>query len=447
MPTYVPGMPFVNGQASLGPQNHRHIQPQNVILKISQQPKEALVTTDGKEKVRKPIDPPPIVELKIPQDVDPNQHFLQSPYLFMTCSLVKNDDTGTVVKHASGKPALSGSLTSSLHRLKDTTNIDGAYFVFGDVSCKETGTHRLKFCLFDLHKDTKDCHFLASIMSQPFNVVLSKDFRGLDESTYLSRAFSDQGVRLRLRKEPRTQHGGMKRPHSGYGGMSTSPGHHQQEAGFEDDDYASQQSNPKRSRGFSNTHRQPEYSYSNHQPVRTPENAHFPQQPQAFMQAGYSSSFNFSGPPMAPTSFVGTTGSSASNSFDPSLVGGFDYPTNPPRGVLDSPHQPHGLSEYTRGGMHQGSREEEAAGGLQSLAVQGPHTGHMASQSMYLQGNSFGHGFSGNMVDPALMDTARPISRYEENVQSELHTIKKQGDKIEGNVQMPGGDYIDSNGY
>lgn len=70
----------------------------------------------------------------------------------MTCSLVKNDETGTVVKHASGKPALSGSLTSSLHRLKDTTNIDGAYFVFGDVSCKETGMHRLKFCLFDLHK-------------------------------------------------------------------------------------------------------------------------------------------------------------------------------------------------------------------------------------------------------------------------------------------------------
>ena len=45
--------------------------------------------------------------------------------------------------------------------------------------------------------------FLASVVSEPFKVVQQKDFRGLDESTYLSRAFSDQGVRLRLRKEPR----------------------------------------------------------------------------------------------------------------------------------------------------------------------------------------------------------------------------------------------------
>ncbi len=34
-------------------------------------------------------------------------------------------------------------------------------------------------------------------------VVAAKDFRGLAESSHLSRAFSDQGVRLRLRKEPR----------------------------------------------------------------------------------------------------------------------------------------------------------------------------------------------------------------------------------------------------
>jgi velvet factor protein len=34
-------------------------------------------------------------------------------------------------------------------------------------------------------------------------VVSQKDFKGLEESTYISRAFSDQGVRLRLRKEQR----------------------------------------------------------------------------------------------------------------------------------------------------------------------------------------------------------------------------------------------------
>lgn len=46
--------------------------------------------------------------------------------------------------------------------------------------------------------------FVRSIVSSPFRVVGQKEFKGLSESTHLSRAFSDQGVRLRLRKEPRT---------------------------------------------------------------------------------------------------------------------------------------------------------------------------------------------------------------------------------------------------
>lgn len=35
-------------------------------------------------------------------------------------------------------------------------------------------------------------------------VFASKNFPGMAESTFLSRSFGDQGVRLRIRKEPRT---------------------------------------------------------------------------------------------------------------------------------------------------------------------------------------------------------------------------------------------------
>ncbi len=45
---------------------------------------------------------------------------------------------------------------------------------------------------------------MDSIVSKPFKVIPMKEFRGLCESTHLSRTFADQGVRLRLRKEPRT---------------------------------------------------------------------------------------------------------------------------------------------------------------------------------------------------------------------------------------------------
>ncbi|KAK7525309.1 velvet factor-domain-containing protein [Phyllosticta citriasiana] len=171
-----------------------------VDLSIRQQPKEALVMIDGKEKNRKPVDPPPIVQLTVQQAHDPHSHYMQSPYLIMICDLWDPE----LEKPADDK-ALSGTICSSLHRLKDIDNKDGAFFVFGDISIKKTGEYRLRFSLFDIHKPNAQYEYLNSVVSEKFRVVSQKEFRGLDESTYLSRAFSDQGVRLRLRKEPRNR--------------------------------------------------------------------------------------------------------------------------------------------------------------------------------------------------------------------------------------------------
>ncbi|KAF2020747.1 hypothetical protein BU24DRAFT_7915 [Aaosphaeria arxii CBS 175.79] len=184
-----------------------HFRKEDVFLNIRQEPREALMTTAGKEKARKPVDPPPIIQLTIKEQTDPPRHYLQSPYLFMCASLWEAErdqayDTAT--------SSLSGSLVSSLHRLKDTDNKDGAFFVFGDISVKVQGNFRLHFSLFDLHKETHEVQYLGSITSEPFKVLLQKDFKGMDESTYLSRAFSDQGVRLRLRKEPRATMGNKR---------------------------------------------------------------------------------------------------------------------------------------------------------------------------------------------------------------------------------------------
>lgn len=185
------------------------LRSQDVELVLRQEPKEALVTTEGKEKARKPVDPPPIIQLKVKAHADPSQHFLQSPYLFMCTSLYKSDKDEAW--EGGGNKSLAGSLVSSLHRLKDVDNRDGGFFVFGDISVRVQGQFRLHFSLFDLRKDTLEVVYLGSITSAPFRVLLPKDFKGMDESTYLSRAFSDQGVRLRLRKEPRAMMGGTKR--------------------------------------------------------------------------------------------------------------------------------------------------------------------------------------------------------------------------------------------
>ncbi len=97
--------------------------------------------------------------------------------------------------------ALIGTQVSSLHRLKDTDNHDGAFFVFGDLSVKQEGRFRL---LFSLHKMVDNAAMtLASTTSDVFQVFATKSFPGLAESTFLTRSFSDQGVRLRLRKDSR----------------------------------------------------------------------------------------------------------------------------------------------------------------------------------------------------------------------------------------------------
>ncbi|KAF8866823.1 hypothetical protein BDZ45DRAFT_174061 [Acephala macrosclerotiorum] len=167
-------------------------------LIVRQQPKSARVAV-GKEKDRKPVDPPPIVQLKISSAADPHRNYLQSPYFFLSCSLVSvsgNHPAGTL------GTALAGTLVSSLHRLKDTNNSDGAFFIFGDLSVKIEGSFCLQFNLYQMQ--SQECVHVASTTSNPFPVVSTKNFTGMAESTFLTRTFSDQGVRLRLRKEPRT---------------------------------------------------------------------------------------------------------------------------------------------------------------------------------------------------------------------------------------------------
>ncbi|KAL8935978.1 MAG: hypothetical protein Q9216_005167 [Gyalolechia sp. 2 TL-2023] len=175
-------------------------------LIVRQGPEKAKVA-GPKEKERKPVDPPPIVQIQIRDPLDPAQNYLQSPYLFM-CANLCNADLEDHTQLAS-QTVLSGTLVSSLHRLKDVDNSDGGFFVFGDLSVKVEGDFRLRFSLFEMLKT--QVVYIKSTVSAPFTVFSSKAFPGMSESTFMSRSFGDQGVRLRIRKEPRTL---LKRPHT-----------------------------------------------------------------------------------------------------------------------------------------------------------------------------------------------------------------------------------------
>ncbi|KAI6380914.1 hypothetical protein MCOR25_001440 [Pyricularia grisea] len=192
-------------------------------LVIRQEPQRARVA-QGKEKDRKPIDPPPIVQLIRTTRSDPAQIYLQSPYYFMACTLIKGSDDDPDPNPNS----MLGTLVSSLHKLRDLNNEDGGFFIFGDLSIKIEGVFRLQFTLFQMKDST--CVFLDSATSQPFTVYPQKNFEGMAESTFLTRSFSDQGVRLRVRKDSRAmttrkrnhQHAEVAKKHSEWDRKQTS---------------------------------------------------------------------------------------------------------------------------------------------------------------------------------------------------------------------------------
>ncbi|KAF2812409.1 uncharacterized protein BDZ99DRAFT_345663, partial [Mytilinidion resinicola] len=179
------------------------IRSNSTSLYVRQQPRVALVSTTGTEKNRKPIDPPPFVELQVERRVDPSQHFLNNPYIFSTVTLYKAD-VDQDYDDTPGK-SLAGTFVSSANRLKNEVNIDGCYFVFGDISVKVVGTYRLKFSVYEMRKDGQGVVvYLGAVISDKFQVQTQKDFQGLSESNYLTKSFHEQGMHLRIRKEPRT---------------------------------------------------------------------------------------------------------------------------------------------------------------------------------------------------------------------------------------------------
>ncbi|KAK4149678.1 velvet factor-domain-containing protein [Chaetomidium leptoderma] len=168
-------------------------------LAVRQQPKYACVAIE-----RKPIDPPPIVQLMVNPRKDPSRTFLQNPYLILTARLIRKGDEDQDEQSGPKESDLTGTLVSSLYSLKDTDNSQGGFFVFGDLSVRRVGTYRLAFILYELKLAEKECWLLSRTVSDPFVVYATKTFPGLAESTFLTRSFSDQGVRLRLRKDSRT---------------------------------------------------------------------------------------------------------------------------------------------------------------------------------------------------------------------------------------------------
>ncbi|KAJ1723397.1 hypothetical protein LPJ53_002261 [Coemansia erecta] len=206
-------------------------------LSVIQQPKRAKAFGFG-DRDRRPIDPCPIVQLRIVQpDGIENQQLLWEGTFVMHATLY--DESGTTECSASkiiapdtssgnnsGSSSSSsstnvhglgddqcyeqmalGSLASSAHHVRDLEDKRGCFFCFPDIRVRHPGRFRLRFTLIRLQTTgiTRDepISVLIHELSEPFTVYTTRDFPGVDESTTLSKRLNMQGVGIPIRNKGR----------------------------------------------------------------------------------------------------------------------------------------------------------------------------------------------------------------------------------------------------
>ncbi|KAI8807355.1 velvet factor-domain-containing protein [Cladochytrium replicatum] len=179
------------------------------VLKIRQQPKQARSAgfTDrpsSNNKVdRRPLDPLPILQLDV-QDPVIKRTFLSNPFYFVYATLIHPDTNEEiyVVKGMSLR-AITGTIASSLYRLKDTDSSYGGFFFFPEISIRIEGRYRLRFTLFEIIDNVVLRR--KSTVSDPFMVYNNKTFPGVADSTPLSKFFADQGLKIRISRRKGAQ--------------------------------------------------------------------------------------------------------------------------------------------------------------------------------------------------------------------------------------------------
>ena len=181
---------------------------------------------------RRPVDPPPVVQLRIFEGEAKNDitfSYNANFFLYTTLESARPINQGRVPQVPTPFPVLTGTPVAGMAYL-DRPDPAG-YFIFPDLSVRHEGKYRLSFNLFEELKESKDAdnesataspngedrnssptnpmsprdhvNFRLEVKSVPFHVFSAKKFPGLAESTPLSRVVAEQGCRVRIRRDVR----------------------------------------------------------------------------------------------------------------------------------------------------------------------------------------------------------------------------------------------------
>ncbi|KAJ2626155.1 hypothetical protein GGF44_005142, partial [Coemansia sp. RSA 1694] len=201
---------------------------QKYMLEMAQHPIRARMCGFG-EKDRRPLDPPPVVRLRVRDDDGEFMHnedvetwkFVVSATLWAPTSdhdrsIVINPNTlpGPAPMYQStsvislSEPVkvrnLVGTTVSNAYLLKDENDDLNIFFIFHDLSVRTEGQFRIKFQFAVIPSEDDPRAFVESVTwSSVFEVYSAKTFPGMTDSTELSKAFATQGIKITIRKNSR----------------------------------------------------------------------------------------------------------------------------------------------------------------------------------------------------------------------------------------------------
>lgn len=237
------------------------------ILEVIQQPERARACGTGAKSStdRRPVDPPPVVQLSIFElrnGVQTDVSFSYDASFFIFASLEIAQAVGPGRPHLDKSNFFNPATVLTGMRVAGAAYLDrpyeALYFIFPDLSVRQEGKYKLCFNLYETTKHledrdisepggdftvsehatnpvypTEDCYWRMDIKSANFTVYNAKKFPGLAESTVLSRTVAEQGcrviirrdVRMRRRRHPSMEdEGGLNPPYEL--GLPANPGAH-----------------------------------------------------------------------------------------------------------------------------------------------------------------------------------------------------------------------------
>ncbi|ORY34818.1 velvet factor-domain-containing protein [Naematelia encephala] len=167
-------------------------------LRVCQQPERARLCSYKEENEtidRRPVDPPPVVEV-----LSSDEHPPDSTTLFVRVLLIGTDNENVkVVKTPQGSDATAGEVVQTPEKLRLLDGSWGALCVFAKLSIRLPGVFQLKFILYET--SLSGVEQISSTTSEPFEVYSPKLFKGMKESTPLTRHLAAQGLKVKLRTD------------------------------------------------------------------------------------------------------------------------------------------------------------------------------------------------------------------------------------------------------